>query len=96
MAKINSFIASYSELISDLDISFENTETNPPKAVIRRFVHVFKDISDTRVQAMIDYPLIEIILVAFLAVLGGASTWLQIESFGRVKKRWLKKFKTRG
>lgn len=92
MAKINSFIASYSELISDLDISFENTETNPPKAVIRRFVHVFKDISDTRVQAMIDYPLIEIILVAFLAVLGGASTWLQIESFGRVKKRWLKKF----
>ena len=55
MAKINHFIASYSDAISNLDISFEGTETNPPKAVIKRFVRVFKDISDSRVQAMIEY-----------------------------------------
>ena len=92
MAKINSFIASYSDTVSDLDISFENTGVNPPKAVIRRFVHIFKDISDKRIQGMIDYPLVEIILITFLAVLGGASTWLQVEDFGRVKAGWLKKF----
>lgn len=92
MAKINHFIASYSDAISDLDISFEGTETNPPKAVIKRFVRVFKDISDSRVQAMIEYPLVEIILIAFLAVLAGASTWLQIEDFGKTKKKWLNKF----
>ena len=59
MAKINSFIASYSDAVSDLDISFENTGVNPPKAVIRRFVHIFKDISDKRIQGMIDYPLVD-------------------------------------
>ena len=31
MAKINNFIASYSDAISDLDISFEGSETNPQK-----------------------------------------------------------------
>ena len=86
MAKINHFIASYSDAISDLDISFEGTETNPPKAVIQRFVRVFKDISDSRVQAMIEYPLVEIILIAFLAVLGGASTWLQMTA--KVYSHW--------
>lgn len=63
MAKINHFLASYSDVISEIDISFEGTEINPPKAVIKRFVRIFKDISDARVQAMIDYPLVEIILI---------------------------------
>lgn len=43
---------------------------------------------------MIDYPLEEIILIAFLAVLGNASNWAEMERFGRHKERWLKKFIT--
>lgn len=41
---------------------------------------------------MIDYPLEESILIAFLAVLGNASTWADMEQSGRSKQRWLKKF----
>ena len=40
---------------------------------------------------MISYPLIEIILIAFLAVLGNASTWVEMEEFGHAKEHWLKK-----
>lgn len=31
-------------------------------------------------------------LIAFLAVLGNASTWSEMEQFGHAKERWLKKF----
>lgn len=92
MAKISSFIAEYSDAFRELDILSAGTVSKPPKAVIRRFVRVFKDLSDVRVQGMIDYPLTEIVLITFLAVLGGASTWIQISDFGHVKEKWLKKF----
>ena len=89
MAKINRFIVSYADAISDFEITSETTV--PPKAVIRRFVRVFKKVDDIRCEGMIDYPLVEIILIAFLAVLGNASTWSEMEQFGQAKKKWLKK-----
>lgn len=91
MAKINGFLASYSDNIKELGITYDEN-TKPPKSVINRFVRLFKDVEDERYQGMIDYPLIEIILIAFLAVLGNASTWSEIEMFGKAKERWLKKF----
>lgn len=90
MAKINHFIASYSDAITELDIPI-NAAT-PPKAVIRRFLRILKNVDDSRIPAMIDYPLEEIILIAFLAVLGNASTWNEMELFGKSNLRWLKKF----
>lgn len=92
MAKINRFIASFATVVKELDISFEDTGINPPKAVVQRFVRVFKQVDDPRSQGMIDYPLVEVLLIAFLAVLGGASGWAEINRFGVVKERWLKKF----
>jgi len=40
MAKINQFIASYADALSDFEITSETTVS--PKKVIRRFVRVFK------------------------------------------------------
>ena len=90
MAKINHFLVSYSDSIKEIIIP--DNGMKPPKAVIRRFVRVFKNVGDERVQGMIEYPLIEILLITFLAVLGNAQTWMEIESFGLAKKQWLKKF----
>lgn len=90
MAKINKFIAAYTNVLEELDIPAG--EGLPPKTVIRRFLKIFKEIDDFRIQAMTDYPLEEILLIAFLAVLGNASTWVDMERFGRKKQRWLKKF----
>ena len=90
MAKINRFIAAYTEVLEELDIPAG--QGLPPRAVIHRFLRIFKKIDDSRIQAMIDYPLEEILLIAFLSVLGNASTWADMERFGRKKQRWLKKF----
>lgn len=90
MAKINKFIAAYTDALEELDIPVG--ETLPPKTVIRRFLKIFKKIDDVRIKAMTDYPIEEILLIAFLAVLGNASTWTDMERFGRKKQGWLRKF----
>lgn len=54
MAKINKFIASYTDILEELEIPMG--EGLPPKAVIRRFLRIFKTVDDSRIQAMIDYP----------------------------------------
>lgn len=90
MAKINRFISTYTDVLKGLDIPVG--QGLPPGTVIHRFLRIFQKIDDSRIQAMIDYPLEEIILIAFLAVLGNASTWTDMERFGKKKQRWLKKF----
>jgi len=92
MAKINHFIIEYTDSINQAGVSTGNGM--PPKAVIRRFLRMFREVDDIRIQTMIDYPLEEIILIAFLAVLGNASNWAEMERFGKHKERWFKKFIT--
>lgn len=89
MAKINHVILEYRDILSQTGIT---PDAKPPKAVLRRFVRVFSHAQDRRVDSMVDYPLVEILLIAFLAVLANASTWLEIAQFGEEKQRWLKKF----
>jgi len=38
------------------------------------------------------YPLIEVIVIAFLAVMSGADGWESIERYGAMRKKWLAKF----
>ena len=52
----------------------------------------FGNIPDPRVIGRCDYPLIEIIIIAICAVVAGANTWTEIETFGRNKESWLKQF----
>jgi hypothetical protein len=91
MAKINRFILEYKETIKVAGLVVPEGKTLP-KAAIKRFIRVFEDVTDSRIKGMIDYPLVEIILITFLAVLGNASTWGEIAIFGKQKKGWLKKF----
>jgi predicted transposase YbfD/YdcC len=90
MAKLCRPILEYKEIIKSTGITPD--DYSPPKKTIQRFLHLFKEISDQRVEGMIDYPLSEVILIAFLAILANSSTWFEIECFGRKKEKWLKKF----
>ena len=38
------------------------------------------------------YPLIEVIVISFLAVMSGADGWESIERYGLMRKQWLGKF----
>lgn len=90
MAKLCKPILEYKEIIKSTGITPD--DYSPPKKTIQRFLRLFKQISDQRVEGMVDYPLSEVILIAFLAILGNASTWVEIEIFGNEKTKWLKKF----
>lgn len=90
MAKTCKFIIEYKEVIGNIKLNFDNR--NPPIHTMKRFVRILRRVEDVRVVGMIDYPLEEIIIIAFLAVLGNASTWLEIAQFGIAKKKWLSKF----
>jgi predicted transposase YbfD/YdcC len=90
MAKLFNPILEYRDIITSTGIEIENDI--PTKKTIKRFVRLFKQIDDKRIEKMTYYPLSEILLIAFLAILGGAGAWTEIESFGLAKEKWLKKF----
>ncbi len=92
MAKVCRPIVEYKEIIKSTNITLDDYK--PPKIAIKRFIRLFKDVDDTRLPGMIDYPLYEILLIAFLSVLGNASTWTDMECFGKNYQKWLKKFLT--
>lgn len=90
MAKISRPLAEYKEIIISTGISVD--DYTPPKKTIKRFIRLLKSVDDARISAMTDYPLYEILIIAFLAVLSGASSWEEIHLFGVSKLKWLKKF----
>ena len=90
MAKLCKPILEYKDIIKSTGITPD--DYSPPKKTIQRFLRLFKQISDKRVQGMIDYPISEVILIAFLAILANASLWSEIEAFGNKKEKWLRKF----
>lgn len=90
MAKLFQPLVEYRETIEEYKLSFQDTK--PPKQTIRRLLRLFESVDDPRTILMTQYPLSEILLIAFLAILSGANGWNQMESFGKAKQRWLKKF----
>ncbi|MCC3421806.1 MAG: ISAs1 family transposase, partial [Microcoleus sp. PH2017_07_MST_O_A] len=52
----------------------------------------FFDLEDPRVERTRHHQLIDIITLSICAVICGADTWVDIESYGRAKYEWLKKF----
>jgi len=52
----------------------------------------FADIPDPRVQASCDHSLIDILVIAILAVTCGADDWTDLQTFGKLRHEWLKTF----
>ena len=90
MPKISRPILEYKEIITSSGISVD--DYTPPKKTMKRFIRLLKGVEDTRIKKMTDYPLYEIVIIAFLAVLSGASGWVDIELFGNKRTKWIKKF----
>ena len=90
MSKICNSIAQYKDVI--IQTGVVPGDYSPPKKTIKRFLRLFKTIDDSRVANMVTYPLCEIALIAFLAILANASGWAEMEDFGKAKIKWLRKF----
>src|SRR5471030_475284 len=67
-----------------------NNET-PFEAVV--FLNHFNDLSDPRQRGKVVYPLDEVLLLALLAVLAGADSFVEIARFGDKKLDLLRRFR---
>jgi predicted transposase YbfD/YdcC len=52
----------------------------------------FGDLADPRVVGRCDHQLLDIIIIAVCAVITGAESWVEVETFGHLKEGWLKTF----
>lgn len=52
----------------------------------------FQDLPDPRVEGQCDHKLIDIIVITVCAVIAGAESWVDVESFGQAKAEWLHTF----
>ena len=87
MAEIYRPILALREIIKTVGVDFG--EYRPPKKTIRRFVHIMCTVEDVRRAGLISYPLPHILVMAFMAVMAGANTWIKIEGFTKVRSKWL-------
>ena len=52
----------------------------------------FETVEDPRIERSKEHLLIDILTIAILAVICGANGWVGIETYGKAKYKWLKKF----
>lgn len=52
----------------------------------------FARLHDPRVERTKHHQLLDIVLIAICAVVCGAEDWVEVEAFGKTKKKWLKRF----
>jgi predicted transposase YbfD/YdcC len=55
-------------------------------------VEAFEDLSDPRVEGRCEHKLLDIVTLAVCAVITGAESWVEVETFGRLKAEKLKTF----
>ena len=85
-------LAVFSDTIRRTGISLPSGDI--PKKPIKRLLNLFKTVKDIRLERNTDYPLSEILMIAFFAILSGAKAWTDIEDFGNAKEKWLRRFMT--
>ena len=52
----------------------------------------FRSLPDPRVDRTKDHLLVDIMAIAICAVVCGAEAWTEVAAFGKIKKKWLKRF----
>jgi len=57
-----------------------------------RLIECADQITDYRVYGKIDYELWQIIVIGICAILAGANNFVEIEQYGKERKRWLKQY----
>lgn len=83
-------LAVFSDTIRETGISLPSEDI--PKKPVKRLLNLFKTVEDTRLERNTYYPLHEILMIAFFAILSGAKTWIDIEEYGIIKEKWLRHF----
>ncbi len=62
------------------------------KKPVGALVTSLQTLPDPRVERTRLHLLIDIVTIAICAVLCGADGWTEVEAFGKIKQKWLKRF----
>ncbi|MEM8641201.1 MAG: transposase family protein, partial [Cyanobacteria bacterium P01_G01_bin.54] len=62
------------------------------KKILHPWLEQFAEIEDPRGKKGIQHPLLSIVMIAILAVIGGATGWEDIETYGESHEAWLSTF----
>lgn len=76
------------KLLNKYEVSLEELDYD----ALKQFKERIKSLSDTRQKGKVKYKIWDIIVVAFLAILGNCNDWEEIHDFAVLKKDWLKNF----
>ena len=62
------------------------------KHIYEGIVNIFRGIEDPRRGNAIVYDLVEVLIIAVLAILCGMEHYVEMEMFGREREEWLREF----
>lgn len=83
-------ILEFKEIVSNM--SFEFDPGFIPVKPVKRLLRLFDSVEDTREEGKTTYPLGELLLTAFIAIMSGADSFVLIEQFCLKKVTLLRKF----
>lgn len=63
-----------------------------PEPVLTSLEECFGELPDPRVQGRCDHKLIDLIILTVCAVICGADSWTGVETFGKAKASWLRRY----
>ncbi len=83
MAKINTALKDYKEAFSHLKgiTTFFSIEHNDKNKLVE-FINLFDSVIDDRKPGMCKYPAKNIVIITFLSIFEGSTTWEEVEDFG--------------
>lgn len=67
-------------------------QKQPKKQSMPTIATHFADLEDPRRTYLNHHPLINIVTIALCGIIAGAESWTDVESFGKRKRRWLRRF----
>ena len=68
--------------------------SQPPEepALVASLSEHFGRLDDPREEGLVEHKLLDMIVIAVCAIICGADTWVEVETFGKARQAWLEQF----
>jgi DDE_Tnp_1-associated len=63
-----------------------------PQELTASIVEHFEELVDPRIERQKQHKLLDILVITLCAVLCGANDWVAVETFGKAKEAWFRRF----